>query len=370
LINAVTGFHLWAKTFDRNLGDVLQLQTEIATAVANALRVTLLSDVAAKVELGGTRNPAAFDAYLRGLKAFSSRREAKEIPIAIEALTKAIQLDPNYALAYAARSNVRATYAGEGLTVAEVRRGFDNAEADARQALTLAPDLAQAYLASAFVWEQGRLDFTRANEAYQRALALAPGSVQVLRDSGLFATFMGDFDVALPAAHRVVVLDPLSRGSHSLLGRALYKARRYKEAVAAWDEVISLEPDFKAAYGDRGFAYYGLGDFDNARSSCEIHPDYWLSQFCLAVIYNKIGRHADAEAELAAFKSAVGDTAAYQYAAIYAQWGNGPKALEWLDAALRLRDPGVEDLKTDPLMDPIRQEPRFQAVLRELKFPE
>ena len=80
LINAVTGFHLWSKTYDRDLGDVLKLQTEIATAVAGALKVTLLGDVAAKVELGGTRNPAAFDAYLRGAKAFSSIRDTKTSP--------------------------------------------------------------------------------------------------------------------------------------------------------------------------------------------------------------------------------------------------------------------------------------------------
>jgi TolB-like protein len=77
LINAVTGFHLWSKTYDRDLGDVLKLQTEIATAVASALKVTLLGDVGAKVELGGTHNPAAFDAYLRGAKAFSSRHEGR-----------------------------------------------------------------------------------------------------------------------------------------------------------------------------------------------------------------------------------------------------------------------------------------------------
>src|SRR6202043_2251978 len=80
LINAVTGFHLWSHTYDRDLGEVLKLETEIATAVASALKVTLLGNVAAKVELGGTRNPAAFDAYLRGVKAFSLRLEAKEIP--------------------------------------------------------------------------------------------------------------------------------------------------------------------------------------------------------------------------------------------------------------------------------------------------
>ena len=87
------------------------------------------------------------------------------------------------------------------------------------------------------------------------------------------------------------------------------------------------------------------------------------------MIYDKLGRHADAEAELAKIKAALGDTAAYQYASIYAQWGQRAEALEWLETALRLRDPGVENLKTDPLLDPLRQEPHFQAIERELKFP-
>ncbi len=369
LINAVTGFHLWSKTYDRDLGDVLKLQTEIATAVASALKVTLLGDVAAKVELGGTHNPAAFDAYLRAAKAVSSRHEAKDLPAAIAAYTEAIRLDPHYALAFAARSFALSTYAGEAATAAAMRAAFDKAQADARQALALAPDLAQAHLALGLVSE-ATLDFTKASEAYERALALAPGNAEVLRLSGHFAALMRHFDAGLAAARRAVVLDPLARASHSQLGRALYAARRYAEAVAAWAEVISLEPDFKNTYGERGLAYYGLGDLPSARASCETKPDYWASQQCLAVIYDKLGRHADAEAELAKFRAWAGDTGAYQYATIYAQWGQRAKALEWLETALRLRDPGLIQLKTDPLLDPLRKEPRFKAIERALKFPD
>src|SRR5215470_5240315 len=107
LINTVTGFHVWSKTYDRDLGDVLKLQTEIATAVASALEVTLLGDVSAKIELGGTRNPAAFDAYLRGSKAYSTLHKANDLQSgtavyqsAAAAYTEAIRLDPNYALAF------------------------------------------------------------------------------------------------------------------------------------------------------------------------------------------------------------------------------------------------------------------------------
>jgi TolB-like protein/Tfp pilus assembly protein PilF len=369
LINAVTGFHLWSKTYDRDLGDVLKLQTEIATAVASALKVTLLGDVAAKVELGGTRNPAAFDAYLRGAKAFSSRHDAKDLPAAIAAYTEAIRLDPHYALAFAGRSMALSIYAGEVATGAAIREGFDKAQADVRQALALAPDLAQGHLALAHVSKMGTLDFTQASEAYERALALAPGSAQVLRESGEFAADMGHFDAAVAAARRAVALDPLARASHSLLGRALYAARRYEEAAAAYAEVISLDPDFKVTYVLRGVAYYGLGDLKSALASCETKPDRWASQWCLSMIYDKLGRRAEAEAVFAKLKAAQGDDAAYQYATIYAQWGNRAKALEWLGTALRLRDSGLEQLKTDPLLDPLRKEPRFQAIERELKFP-
>jgi TolB-like protein/Tfp pilus assembly protein PilF len=366
LINGVTGFHLWSKTYDRDLGDVLKLQTEIATAVAGALEVTLLGDVAAKVELGGTRNPAAFDWYLRGAKLYSSVREGKDFPAAISAYTEAIRLDPHYALAFAARSMALAIYTSNASGKA-AREGFDKARADARQSLEIAPDLAQAHLALASVWDH-TLEFTRANNEYELALALAPGNAQVLKLSGLFAAYMGRFEAALAAIHRAEVLDPIADPGRFYLGSALYLARRYEELIAVYTQVISLAPDFNETYAERGFAYYALGDLNSARASCETKPDFWFSQQCLAMIYDKIGRHADADVELTKLK-VNGDAAAYQYATIYAQWGNNQKALEWLETALRLRDPGLVRLKVDPLLDPLRKEPRFQALLRESKFP-
>jgi TolB-like protein/Tfp pilus assembly protein PilF len=366
LINAVTGFHMWSKTYDRDLGDVLQLQTEIATAVAGALEVTLLSDVAARVELGGTRNPAAFDAYLRGAKLYSAAREGKDFPAAIAAYTEAIRLDPHYALALAARSMALTVYTTNE-TGKAAREGFDQALADARQAIKIAPDLAQGHLALASVWDH-TLEFSLANDEYERALALAPGNAQVLKLSGLFAAYMGNFDAALAAIRRAVVLDPIADPSLYYLGSALSAAHRYEEAIQGYTRVISLAPDFNETYAERGFAYYALGDVESARASCETRPDFWFSQQCLAVIYDKIGRHADAEVQLNKLKQN-GDAAAYQYATVYAQWGNNQKALEWLETALRMRDPGLARLRVDPLLDPLRQEPRFQALMRQLKFP-
>jgi tetratricopeptide (TPR) repeat protein len=279
-------------------------------------------------------------------------------------------LDPRYALAMASRSIILSYGAAEAASPTAARKGFDEAQADAQKAVALAPDLAQAHLALATVLELGILDFTRASEEYERALALAPGNAQVLRISGLFAAYMGHIDAGLAAARRAVVLDPLARDSHSVLGRALSAARQYEEAVIAFSEGISLDPGAKAFYTYRGFAYYGLGDLANARASCETALDYAGNQWCLAVTYDKLGQRADAERQLSKLTASYGDVMAYQFAAIYAQRGDNSKALEWLETALRLRDSGLESLKTDSLMDPIRQEPRFQAVMRELKFPE
>ena len=314
------------------------------------------------------RRPAAFDVYLRASKAYQSVRDVQDIPGVIATYTQAIHLDPNFALALAGRSVAFAYYGGEAVTGVAVRENFDKAEHDARQAIALAPDLAEAHLALGNVlWFT--LDFARASEEYERALALAPGSAEVLRSSGQFAAGMGHFDAGIAAARRAIVLDPLNDESYSALGYTLRVARRYGEAVNAYAEAISLNSDYKGYYGNRGFAFYGLGDFESARASCESKRDHWQSRKCLAMVYDKLGRHADAERELETFKATNGDAFAYEYATIYAQWGDRTRALEWLDTAVRLHDPGFLNLKVEPLIDPLRKEPRFQAIERALNFP-
>ena len=370
LINGVNGFHTWSQDYDRDLNNVLDLQTDIATAVARELQAKLLGDEAPRIELGGTRNSDAFDAYLRGAKAYGTEREAKDFQTAIAAYTEAIRLDANYALAFAGRSVAYSGYASKYATGPVVREAFDKSEADARQALTLAPELAEGHLAMGRFLDSGPLDFAQASKAYDQALALAPGNAEMIRASGNFTLLMGNLTAGLTAIHRAIELDPLNPRSHLLLGYGLYIAHRYEESAAAFAEAISLDPEHTQAYAFRGLAQYGLGNLQDARSSCETKHDYWLSQWCLAVVYHKLGRQPDAQSEFAKLQAANGDDAALQYAEIYAQWGNRAKALDWLDTAMRLRDPGLEFLKTDPLMDPLRAEPRFQAVVRQLKFPE
>ena len=367
LINAETGFHLWSETYDRDLGDVLKLETEIANAVASALRITLLADTAAKIELGGTHNPDALDAYLRGAKALTNFHNAEGLQAVIAAYTEAIRLDPNYALAFAGRSLALS------FSTLDARSGRERllaaAHADARKAIALAPAMTEGHVALATFYA-GSLDFTQAMAEHERALTLGPGNARVLQVASPFLVAMGRTDMGIAAARRGVVIDPLNPLTHFSLGLALFYARRYEEAVAAFGQVVSLDPDGPLGYSWRGFAYFLLGNAERARESCAVRPEgWWLMQSCLALANDRLGRHADAETALARLKALEGGGAAYEYAMIYAQWGNTGEALNWLETALRLRDPALVSLKTEPRIDPLRKEPRFQAVERALKFP-
>jgi len=369
LINAVTGFHVWSKTYDRELGDVLKLQTDIATEVANALKVTLLGDEAAKIEVGGTRNPTAFDAYLRATKTYwGGLSNEKDLETAIAGYTEAIRLDSKYALAYSGRSLAVEHSLDFATTVSAMHAALDKAQADARKGIELAPSLSEGHVALAVAYED-LLEFTLANEEFERALTLAPGNARTLWNYGLFAVHMGRLEFGLTSLRRALMLDPLNVVAHSYLGSALFHVRRYPEAIAAYNDAETVDASGRNTYSaEIGFAYLLLGDYESARSSCERRPEKDSNQFCLAIAYDKLGRHADAEAMLAKSRATDGDTGATAYSVIYAHWGNKSRALDWLDTAARLRDPSLELLK-GPWFDPLRNEPRYRAVERALKFP-
>jgi serine/threonine-protein kinase len=382
LINAVTGFHTWSQTYDRDLTDMLKLQTEIADAVVKALKVNLLGDITAKVEVGGTRNPAAFDAYLRGWKAFyggivyeASDREGKQA--ASKFFSEAIRVDPAYALAYMARSWSYSVYGTQYATTASIRDGFLNrALADARKSVELAPDLGEGYGALGGVLED-RLEFESARKAFDSSRALAGGSARVWRSYSEFHAAMGFADEAVTAARRAVTLDALNALSYCRLGDTFLTVHRYHEALGAYDECEALSATNASVPGtswpaaNRRLVLYVMGDYSAALASCEAGDRASpITQACLAVVYNRLGRKGEAKAELEKLKAAEGEAGAYDYAQIYAQWGEKAEALGWLEAALKMRQPDLRFVRQDLLLNPLRKEPRFQAIERALKFPE
>jgi len=368
---------LWSQTYDRDLEDVLKLQAEIANAVADALKVTLLGNVAAKIEVGGTRNPAAFDAYLRASSAHqrfgpvnlaAGGRNEEGLQIAIDAYTEAIRADSDYALAYAGRSLAFADFARALVSGPGVSDYLTKAQADAHRAVALAPELADAHLALANFCV-GSLDLAGALAEYERSLALAPGDARVLREYGAFVVLIGRTEAGLAAAHRVLVLDPLNSINHFGLGTSLTFARRYGDAIRAFRDAKALGRDDVSVNMWLGIAYYFSGDYESARATCATAGEV-NGPWCLAMVYEKLGRHAEAEAMLAKLRALGGEHFAEGYADVYAQWGDAARALDWLDAAMRDRDPYLAYTKVNPFFDPLRNEPRYQAIERALKFPD
>jgi TolB-like protein/Tfp pilus assembly protein PilF len=374
LIDAVTGFNLWSHTYDRDLKDVLKLQTEIATAVTAALQATLLSGSAAGIELGGTQNPQAFDAYLRGMKVRNDIYDKAKLLAAIADFGEAIRLDPRFAKAYALKAGLLtflAEYHGVG---AEVREDFAAARRAAEQAIEIAPELGLAHLALSDVLGAGYFDFRPALAEEERALTLSPNDATVLRNVGLFFVGMGRADAGVALARRSVALDQVNPAAYRMLSIALTDARRYRDALEVSREFDSLggaSADGGAPQRHGADALLLLGETEQARQFCEsVAKPTWQDHLCLAIAYQRLQRSADAQSQLTALRTQYGDNIAYQVSEIYAQWGDTAQALDALETAYRLKDPGLQILKVDAYMDPLRKEPRFQAVLQKLDFPD
>ena len=370
LIDAGSGFQRWSQTYDRDLKDVLALQTDIATSVAQALKVKLLQADLSGAEIGGTDNPRAFDAYLKAeLLARSPEVSEHGNEETLRAYDAAIALDPHYANAYRGRGRTRIGYAfNAAITPAEVRRLTDLGIADARRAVELAPGLGAAHsvIGNGLAGEQ---DYVGAAAEYEKGLALSPGDARVYRESSAFLAGLGRFDEAIAQARRAAELDPLNPEAVGAVGYAYYWARRYADSVAASQRSRELDPRTSRARGWEGFAYVGLGNYEAAHSICLTEPVEWVRLTCLAIVYGKQGKHPQAQAALAQLIKQYGDSASYQQAEVYASWGEATQAITMLERAQAVGDPGMQSVKVDPLFDSLAHDSRYQALVAKLKFP-
>jgi TolB-like protein len=371
LINAVSGFHMWSQTYDRNLTDILKVQSEVATAVAQQLEIKLVGDEAAQLELGGTQNPKAYDAYLHGLQLLSTWDTAKQ-SAALAAFDQAITLDHNYALAYVGRSAALGNMSmSQAKAEARASLGAQGLEA-AQRAVSLAPDLGDAYVQLAETRAWIFLDFAGAAPEFERALALAPGSVRVQKGYAWFSSQLGHFEVALNAARRSVDLDPQNFQSHTALAQILFNGRHFAEALTALQRAELLNPGSHFLTGWKVSALLASGQVEKVRDLCQL-PSTPLDEDArhrwLALAYHALGHQADAERELKQLQELDKNDWPFSYAEIYAQWGETALALQWLKKAEQLRDPSFQQLRVDWMLDPIRNEPQFKAIEARMKFP-
>jgi TolB-like protein/tetratricopeptide (TPR) repeat protein len=369
LINASTGFQMWSQTFDRNLTSILSLQTEIAIAVTETLRATLLADAATTMEIGGTHNPSAFDAYLHGKKLERGNLDKASTVAMIAAFSEAIRIDPGFARAHVGAANAQLIYASDFASAAEIGSLYTQAAKHADTAIALAPELGEAHASMAAVQERWNLDFARAQHEYERALTLSPNDADVLSRAGVFFVIIGKKDLGLVNVRRATVLDNLNPEAYWRLSLANFFAHNYRESIDASERALKLNPDDTLIRNFSGLNHLLLRDFDGAGTYCGTPNRTPIGRACMAIMYDKLHRHPEAEAELATMKAEFGQGAAFQYAEIYAQWGGIPSSLEWLETAYRLPDSAIGSVRVDALLDPLRKDPRFKEIERKLKLP-
>jgi TolB-like protein len=371
LINAITGKLIWSQSYDRTMNDIFKVQTNVATAVAQQLEVKLIGDEADKIQAGGTDNPLAYDDYLQGKELLDSADSEEAFRAALAEFDQAIAIDPHYAAAFTGRANTLSNLIFVTSDLAARQRNLDQAIDAAKQAIALGPTLGEPHQILAVIY-CNELQFSEAEREGDQALALSPGSAKVQRNVGFFLAELGRFQQSLTAARRAVTLDPSNFWSHYILGRVLYLARRYSDAELSFRTADTIKPGSHQIGVWRTFGLLASRRFTEAQQLCESDAaplDDGNRHGCLVLLYHALGRQADAEREFQRLKALAGEAAAYSYADIYAQWGQVTEALQWLSTAERLRDPDLQLLKVDWLLDPIRNEPQFKVIETRMNFP-
>jgi Tfp pilus assembly protein PilF len=288
---------------------------------------------------------------------------------AYKAHVEAVTLDPNFAKAWVAAASTAAAMASNFVNENELDHWKSLSQAAAEKALALAPSLGAAHAAMALVWERQHLDFPRARAEYDRAIALSPGEADLLARAGLFIVNTGDAKEGLALLQRAIALDQVNPVVYSRLGNAMLALRRYDESTQAARRYLQILPGEPAASAMIGTSQLAQGDAAAAFATCEHLGDGWQVQLCRTMALDRLHRTVEADAEFKAMRAGLGNSAAYQYAQIEAGRGHVAQALDWLDVAYKLKDPGLSNMRVDPFMDPLRKEPRFLALYKTLRFP-
>jgi serine/threonine-protein kinase len=369
LVDGRTGLERWSEVYDRAPGDAIKIQTDIAQNVAQALSIALGGGASSSLTIGGTSNAEAHNLLLQSRQAMDQRTK-EDTDRAIALVSEAIRLDPGYADAYARKALYLMrrgnSYASNG---AELTRYRAAAIPFAKKALELAPKSAVGHFAWAVIY-QNQFNIGAAWSQVQQVVQLAPGDADYLSFYSYFVSRLGNQAESLRAADKVLELNPLDADSYSNKVGALFDARRYSEAVAFAKETKRKSPDLFHEPLLLGICLVMVGRQQEAQEQFAMgKPDQWERLAGEAVAFARGGDKAAVEQKVQRMQQLFGDAASYQYAEIFAQAGDKQRALAALDSAWAIRDGGLINIRVDPFLDPIRNEPRFQAIVKRMNFP-
>jgi TolB-like protein/Tfp pilus assembly protein PilF len=371
LINGKTGSAEWEESFERPMDNIFAVQSEIATQVASALSVEIDPNRprnANAKQIGGTRSVIAFDAYLRGKDLYDAGIDEASDRQALAKFEEAIAADAEYAAAHAARSRALSVIANLYATGADRRSLFDAAVVAGRRAVKLAPDFAEAHSALGFAIAFGQLNMKAARIPYERSYALGRGDADVLSRYAVFLSRFGEYAPANQAILQSSALDPLNARTFRSIGDVNYAAGRYDQAVAGYEKALSLNPKLSGAYAAIGFSRLMQGKLPEAEKAFAADSGRERQLIGKALVEHRKGNRVAAEQALAEMRNEFGEKSHYQYAQIYAQWGEADKALAELREARAKDDSGLVMMRVDPMLTPLRKRPEFSDLLKSLGF--
>lgn len=371
LVDGRTGFDLWSDVFERRLTDVFAVQTEIALAVADALGATLGEEAGPRASLGavgGTRIPAALDAYLRGRSLYDLSADEASERAALAQFDRAVALDPAFAAAHAARARSLTAIANQYGPADAVAGLYDAAVAAAERAIALAPELAEAHSTLGFILFQGRLDARAARAPFDRSMEIGAGEATVLARFALFAARTGRHDAAQEALVSSIARDPLNPLIHRAAGNVAYAARRFVDALPPFEKALAMNPKLSRAHAAIGDTRLNLADVEGALAAYSREPVADMRLTGLAIAQELAGRHDEARTTLGTLVADLGDRVLYQQAQVQAQFGAVDAAFDCLARARQLGDSGLIYSRNDPFLDPLRNDGRFGRLLDSLGF--
>lgn len=370
LVGGKDGVESWAQTYDRTPGDAIKIQSDIAAHVANALSVALSQAGRAALVLGGTRDSVAQDLLLQARQVDRLGNTAEDTQKALALVEAAIRRDPNYAEAYVEKAGLLIGLAiSLSHSAEQIADGLRLAEAPARRAIEIAPTLGSAHAQLADL-ESSRLNFSQSLQHLLRALDLAPDDPEVLNRAGTFLAHIGQTQEAVRIADRYIAVDPLSAKGYRRKASVLYAIRQFPQSIEIARKALQMEPEQRGPNATIGFSLLLTGRPGDAEASFRSLP--FGDPFRLtgeALVAARTGKRANADKLASELWKKYGTAFSYQQAMIRAQLGQKDTAFAELNNALAARDPGLIYLKSDPFLDPIREDARFPALVKKLNFP-
>jgi TolB-like protein/DNA-binding winged helix-turn-helix (wHTH) protein len=366
LIQVKDQTHLWSQDYDYLAKDILNVQDDVAKAVAREIRVRLTSQQQADLTRSHPVNPKAFDAYLQGYY-FFERGTARDTEMAAKYYERATQLDPSYALAWVGLSRARNWQVNIGLIPAE--EGHRLAREAVERALALNPNLARAHTQMGKIKQQVDFDWVGADASIQRAIALEPGNHEVVRTAAGSAAMLGRFDEALELARRAVDLDPLNADSWESLAETELFMGQLDQAAADCKKALERNPDVVAAHVVLSQIHVMQGRPQDALAESERVGYPVVRMFLYAIAYHALGRKKESDSALSELVTKYHANNAYEIAMVYAFRNQPDEAFQWLDRAYAQRDSGLIVTKVEPLLKSLHGDPRYAAFLKKLNLP-